>query len=193
MNKSPAWGTPFALLVLAAVVLAALVLVGMRRPTPVEIIIQPPPPTATPAPSPTFSPITVYVTGAVAQPGVLLSLPAGSRVRDALQAAGGVLPEADLQRVNLAAALRDGDQVHVPAQDDTPAGVPTQPGGELVFINQADAATLETLPDVGPALAQAIISYREANGPFATLEDLDAVPGIGPAALERLAERVRFD
>lgn len=193
MNKSPAWGTPFALLVLAAVVLAALVLVGMRRPTPVEIIIQPPPPTATAAPSPTASPITVYITGAVAQSGAVLRLPAGSRVRDALQAAGGALPEADLARVNLAAALRDGDQVHVPAQNDTPAALPTQSGGDQVFINQADAATLETLPDVGPALAQAIIAYREANGPFATLEDLDAVPGIGPAALEQLADRVRFD
>lgn len=193
MDKPPSWATPLALLLLAAVVLAGILLVGARRPTPVEIIIQPPPPTATPTTVPTASPITVYVTGAVAQPGVMLTLPAGSRVFDALQAAGGALPEADLQRVNLAAPLRDGDQIHVPAQESGSAELPTPSGGNLLDVNQADASALETLPGVGPALAQAIIAYREANGPFRALEDMDGVPGIGPALLEQFRERVRFD
>jgi competence protein ComEA len=131
--------------------------------------------------------ITVHVAGAVRSPGVV-EIAADSRVGDALAAAGGVLPEADLARVNLAAPLADGQQVLVPT-------TPTEEGAAVghdgrVRINLADAEELETLPGVGPVLAQRIIAYREEHGPFAVVEDLLDVPGIGEAKLAALREAV---
>ena len=130
--------------------------------------------------------ITVHVAGAVASPGVV-QVAAGCRVGDALAAAGGVLPEADLARVNLAAPLADGQQVVVPA---TSAGGGAVAGDGRVQLNLAGADELETLPGVGPVLAERIVDYREEHGPFTVVEDLLDVPGIGEAKLAALREAV---
>ncbi len=181
--------------------LAALIFIAvggallLSRPEPATIIIHPPAPTATPLPTATPAPILVYVSGAVRQPETLHILPFGSRVTDAIAAAGGFTDLANQSLVNLAGILRDGDQVHVPsiypASDH--AALPTPAGGRRVHVNTAGLDELETLPGVGPALAQRIILYREAAGPFKSLDELDNVPGIGQVTLEKLRELVAFD
>jgi competence protein ComEA len=146
--------------------------------------------------------VVVHVVGAVAAPGVQ-RLPTGSRVIDAVEAAGGAAPDADLSRVNLAAVLADGQQVVVLRPGEAPPiaaeADPSGPGasdgassggdGALVDINRASAAELEELPGVGPATAEAIIAHRDQNGPFASVDDLLDVRGIGEAKLEQLRDR----
>lgn len=136
---------------------------------------------------------TVYVTGEVYYPQTMITLPNGSRVQDAIEAAGGATGNADLSRVNLSQILNDGDQVHIPSRtgDDIQTATPNHL--PLVHINSATVEELDTLPGVGPSLAQAIIDYRDEHGPFASLEDLDDVPGIGPAKLEEIRAQVVFD
>jgi competence protein ComEA len=182
--------TAFVILVVAIVGAGALLL--LSRPQPVTIQVNPPLPTATPEPAPTPGPVTAYVTGAVAQPGLVVELPAGSRVEQALALAGGPLPDADLERVNLAQVVRDGDQIHVPRQDEA-ALLPTPGGGGLVRINHASLEELTALPGIGPALAGRIVAYREANGPFEDLDALDQVSGIGPALLAQITGLIVFD
>ena len=165
------------------------------RPKPIHITIHPPPPTATPAPTATPRPIMVYVTGEVARRGTKHILPHGSRVSDAIAAAGGFTELANRERVNLAGILRDGDQVHVPSSEANrlDEALPTASGGSLVNVNTATLEDLDTLPNIGPVTAQNIIDFREGVGPFSELADLDDVPGIGPSTLEKLEEWVRFD
>lgn len=131
--------------------------------------------------------ITVHVAGAVAAPGVV-EIAAHSRVGDALAAAGGVLAEADLSRVNLAAPLADGQQVVVPTV--SPEGPAAVAGDGRVHLNLANAQELEALPGVGPVLAQRIVAHREEHGPFTAVEELLDVPGIGEAKLAALREAV---
>ncbi len=140
--------------------------------------------------------LVVDVAGWVRRPGVYRFEP-GARIVDAVERAGGAREGADLMVLNLAAPLTDGQQVLVPkkGQTLTPAGTGTTGGvggtsGGLVNINTADEATLETLSGVGPVTAAAIIKYREENGPFASVDQLDAVSGIGPATLEELRDQV---
>jgi competence protein ComEA len=187
-------------LTIAAFVIIALAIVGgavlllSTRPEPVKITINPPPATPTLAPSASPGPILVYVTGAVNKPETTVSLPAGSRVQDAIDAAGGTTDQANLESVNLAGIVRDGDQVHVPElAAETETVLPTPMGGEIVHINTATLEEIDTLPDIGPALAQRILDYRDANGAFANLEALDGIEGIGPALLEKIAPLVAFD
>jgi competence protein ComEA len=180
-----------AILALTAVAVGLFVLA--TRPQPVEILILPAGPTATAGPSATPAPVTVYVTGRVAAPDVLYSLPAGSRVEDALRVAGGLLDDADAARVNRAALLRDGDQIHVPALSEPELPTPTSSGGGLVNVNTATLDELTTLPSIGPVTAASILEYRETNGLFADLAALDAVNGIGPATLDAIAELVTFE
>src|SRR5579859_369266 len=167
---------------------AGIVVLLTYRPAPVSITINPPPPTATPAPSNTPGPVTVYVSGDVVNAPATYTLPPGSRVLDALNAAGGVNSDANLIDVNLAQVLHDGDQINVPAIDPNakptrvkPAATATQSGP--VYVNSATAQELQRLPGIGPSLAQKIIDYRTKNGPFKTMDDLRKVSGIGPARI----------
>lgn len=184
----------------AAYLLAALALIGvgvlllLTRPQPVKITLNTPLPTSSPQPTNTPGPLVVYVTGAVMQPDTLITLPSGSRAQDAIDAAGGSLPDADLSAVNLAALLRDGDLIHVPSRSAETVNQPPTPNRPaLVRINSATVDELMTLPGIGEVTANAIIAYREANGPFTDLDALDAVDGIGPSTVEEIAEFIVFD
>ncbi|MBI5959755.1 MAG: SLBB domain-containing protein [Chloroflexi bacterium] len=150
------------------------------------------PPTI-PAITPTPGSYTVYVTGEVKQPQAMITLPRGSRVEDAIRAAGGITDNANVGAVNLAQILNDGDLVYIPPLSGEPLSTPTPNHPPLVHINSATVEDLDTLPGVGPALAQAILDYRVENGPFASLEDLDNVPGFGPSKLEAIRDLVVFD
>jgi len=134
--------------------------------------------------------VTVHVSGAVGAPG-LVAVPHGSRVADAIAAAGGLLPTADVSVLNLAAPVGDGEQIRVGdasvASDQLQAG---SPDDGRVHINTADATTLQLLPGVGPVLADRIIAYRDSDGPFTTVEDLLDVPGIGEGKLAALRDVV---
>jgi competence protein ComEA len=144
--------------------------------------------------------VYVHVLGEVAKPGLYV-LDDGARVAEALAAAGGTLPSADLTAVNLARAVTDGEQIAVPAAGAAPAagaepggGAGTVPGGTaeaLIDLNTADAATLEELPRVGPALAQRIIEWRTTNGRFTSVDDLLGVSGIGEKMLAGIRDKVR--
>jgi competence protein ComEA len=159
-------------------------------------------PAAAPAPA-APSEIVVSVTGLVARPG-LVTVPAGSRVADAIAAAGGAMGDADLTGMNLAARLTDGDSVVLgssPAAGGAASGVtgggssgPPTAGGAaasgLVNLNTADEAALDTLPGVGPVMAQNILAWRETNGQFTTVEQLQEISGIGPSRYAQLSPLV---
>ena len=131
--------------------------------------------------------VVVYVSGAVASPGVL-TLPASSRVIDAITAAGGATPEADLESINLARILVDGEQIRVGVVGESPpaASEAGTPAGTCVRLDTATEAELQTLPGIGPSLAQRIISYRATHPRLSTVEELDDVPGIGPSLIEKI-------
>ena len=132
--------------------------------------------------------VVVYVSGAVASPGVL-TLPAHSRVIDAITAAGGATPEADLESINLARILVDGEQIRVGVVGESPpvASAGTGTAAEAcVRLATATEADLQTLPGIGPALATRIISYRATHPRLSTVEELDDVPGIGPSLIEKI-------
>lgn len=187
-----------------AAVLAALVVVAwtwLDRPR-VEPV--PPAPSGSaepvaPAPGPevgeaaeTASTVVVAVVGQVGRPG-LVTVPAGSRVADAVEAAGGLLPGTDPAAVNLAAVVADGQQVAVGVPGATggaPAPDGAAPGSRPVNLNTATAAELDSLPGIGPVLAERIVAHRGEAGPFRSVEQLDDVPGIGPAIAAELAELV---
>lgn len=136
-------------------------------------------------------PLAVHVVGSVMHPG-LYRLPPGSRVSDAVEAAGGALGDARVDLVNIARRLVDGEQVAVPSSDDAASPIGLSPAGgqaaasQPVDINSADAAALDTLPGIGPATAARIVEDRDANGSYSSLEDLGRVSGIGPKKLEQL-------
>lgn len=130
--------------------------------------------------------VTVHVVGAVRAPGVF-ELQVGSRVEDAIAAAGGPTGDARLDSINLARALSDGEQVRVLTHDQAESSV-GMVGDGRVNINTASSAQLEELPGVGPVLAERIVAYREQHGPFASVTALEAVTGFGPAVVAGLAD-----
>jgi competence protein ComEA len=133
----------------------------------------------------------VDVVGAVRRPG-LYRLPDGSRVADAVSRAGGATRRADLSLVNLAAPLADGLQVVVPRRQSGSSGAAggSTTPGGPVHLNTATLEQLDALPGVGPVTAQKILDYRQKNGAFTSADDLDAIPGIGPARLDTLRDLV---
>ncbi|HET7011273.1 MAG TPA: ComEA family DNA-binding protein [Anaerolineales bacterium] len=145
-------------------------------------------------PPPTPSPLRIHVAGAVQRPGVY-GLAPGSIVEDALRAAGGATSDADVDRINLAAPLTDGERISVPRSVTPAPDAPddSDPGNGALDLNEATASDLEKLPGIGPGLAQAIIQYRTAHGPFRRVEDLLLVPGIGPSRLAQIRDLVRVD
>ncbi|WP_370325648.1 helix-hairpin-helix domain-containing protein [Euzebya sp.] len=161
-----------------------------ERPGPLEVTPDaprgPPPGPATPA-----GDVVGHVAGAVARPGVL-TLPAGSRVADAVTAAGGPTPDAVTGALNLARPLEDGEQVHVPAAgEDPPPSAPPPPSAAgdppgPLDLNTATTAQLEALPGVGPVMAQRIVEHREAIGGYLDVTQLLEVPGIGPGRFAEL-------
>lgn len=141
--------------------------------------------------------VFVHVGGAVANPGVQ-ELEEGSRVQDAVEAAGGFSDGAARDALNLARILQDGEQVVVPSEEDLAASAGTVNGGlsastaasGRVNINTASADELDALPGIGPATAEKIIADREANGPFSAVEDLKRVSGIGDKKYAELADSI---
>jgi competence protein ComEA len=140
--------------------------------------------------APGTRPLLVHVAGAVRRPGVY-EFEEGARVADAIDSARGALPKADLNGLNLASPVTDGMQVLVPTRArSTPTSATSLPGASptpaTVNINSADQVTLETIPGIGPVTAMAILEYRERVGPFASIDELIEVSGIGPATLEAM-------
>ncbi|HEX6262330.1 MAG TPA: ComEA family DNA-binding protein, partial [Actinomycetota bacterium] len=181
------------LAVYGVVALALLVAGGawVLRGRPSATPIQGPAPRAGPSPEAEGAPVIVHVAGMVRTPGVY-QLAEGDRVIDAIEMAGGARRGAALEALNLAAVLTDGQQILVPKRGAAPDPAAPSAGGSsgstsnLVNLNTADATTLETLPGIGEVLAQRIIEHREANGSFASVDDLISVSGIGEVTLEEL-------
>lgn len=140
-----------------------------------------------PSSGPSSGSLVVSVVGKVARPG-LVTVPDGSRVADALRAAGGPLPDADLTQLNLARKLSDGEQVAVGVPP--PPAAPGQPPGK-VDLNTATETDLETLPGVGPAMAQRILQWRTKNGRFQSVDQLREVDGIGVTRFDHLKDLVQ--
>lgn len=222
----PAASVPVLLLACAAVSVAVLVAVLLAAPSPGRPVTVPArsetTPTAEPGaggdPVPRPTPpavepvdgepvsgrpgnVVVHVVGQVVAPGVV-TLPAGSRVADAVEAAGGLAGDADVARVNLARPLVDGEQIFVPRPGEelpspaaaaTPGtseaqgGAPDQP----LNLNTAGAAELDALPGIGPVLSERIVTWRQENGRFTSVEELLEVSGIGESLLARLRPLVR--
>lgn len=188
-----------------------LILILNQRQTSTPIALLPPLPTITPVP------LRVHVSGAVNAPGVY-QLPQQSIVQDAIDVAGGLTARADVSRLNLAGLLNDGQQLVIAELPPTPIPTPTvgpgtptptpepptptvasisspssgggQPGatGQLINLNTATQAELETLPRIGPAIAQRIIEYRTLNGPFTSIEQIMNVKGIGSATFDAIKD-----
>ena len=178
--------------VLIGLVLAGVILIGARSPKGESIELRP-------APSP--EPLRVHVAGAVVRPGVY-TLDENSRVEDAVNAAGGFLAEADKNALNLAEHLEDGQRLDIPfVAGFTPEagsgfvvvteGTPSPLSGqELIDINTASAEELDALPGIGPTIAQRIVDYRNEHGPFATIEDIVNVAGIGDSTFTEIKDLI---
>lgn len=176
-NPQIAMWIAFGLLCGLAAAALILLLSGPQRGQPVTLL-----------PAPTPQNLSVHITGAVAAPG-LYELPPGARSQDALTAAGGPLEDANLEAFNLARPLQDGEQLRVPFEGEPTPGQAQFP----IDINTADLNALDQLPGIGPAIAQAIIDYRNFHGPFTDLAEIQNVAGIGPSTFEALKDLITIN
>ncbi|MEW5960409.1 MAG: helix-hairpin-helix domain-containing protein [Chloroflexota bacterium] len=164
-------------------------------------------PAALPSPTPTPAPVRVYVTGAVSEPDVYF-LPPGSIIKDAILAAGGCTPDADLERINQALELQDQQQIRVPrlGEENSPPPVqggadPSAPGNSRslavdssrINLNTATLEELDSLPGIGPAIGQRIIDYRESIGGFKSVDQITQVSGIGEATLAKIRDKITVE
>ncbi len=190
--------------VMAGFVLAGVLIFVSRAPAGQPIVLQP---------APTKAPIAVHVIGAVPRPG-LYEFAEGARSQDAIDAAGGLLSSANVDAINLAALLSDGQQLNIPyksgqapVEEATSLELPGSPGTddfssataepsnsntntELININTAALEDLDSLPGIGPTIAQRIIDYRTENGPFSTIEEIMDVSGVGPATFDEIKDLI---
>jgi competence protein ComEA len=198
--------------VATALVLGAVVLLVRRDDNAAIQILLPTPEVRAAAPGTSGAPpvdrgmtpaMSVYVSGAVRNPGVY-PLGEDARLADALAAAGGATGDAQLESINLARRVRDEEHYHIPRVGETPPPAPNTAGGQalapvasaseedggLIDLNSASEALLDTLPGIGKTLASAIVAYRELNGPFSSVEEIINVPRIGPATYEKIRDLV---
>ena len=199
--------------ILVIITLAGATAFYLWRPTqtPVEIVSAEtlPTPLPDPTPIPTPAPVRVYVTGAVMDSDVYF-LPQGSIVKDAILAAGGLTADADRERINQALELRDQQQIHVPRIGEENLPSPVQDGlsnngdgsnsngsspvsASPINLNTASLEELDSLPGIGPAIAGRIIDYRENHGGFKTIEEITEVSGIGQATLAKIKDIVTVE
>lgn len=177
---------------LVAVLLASLTFVLLDRRAPPDIAIQ----------ADAFPDIVVEVSGAVATPGVY-ELPGASRLQQAIDRAGGLSPDADVSSLNLAGRIGDGEKIVIPSlgmeapvpvkESGTPGSGASSAIGSRIDLNTASAADLDTLPGVGPVIAERIIDYRETNGSFSSVDELAEIDGISPAMVDELRPLVTVD
>ena len=192
VGERPPWLGPLLVGLTVALVLTGVSVWRSRQPAPPEALL----PRVDAAQVTLTTPeVIVHLSGRVRVPGVYRLRP-GDRIVDLIDAAGGSTVDADLDRLNLAAVVFDGDRVHVPARGEElgPPTVSDPTGADTnapVDLNRADAAELERLHGIGPALAAAIIEDRDRNGPFASIADLERVSGIGPAVVDRIGDDAR--
>jgi competence protein ComEA len=165
--------------VLIGLLAAGLILLinGPRRGQAVELM-----------PPPESELVTVHVSGGVQAPGVY-ELARGSRAEDAVEAAGGPVDDADLERINLARVLQDGQQLYVPLIGEGDVEAVSFP----ININIASVEQLGLLPGIGEVTAQAIVDYRDSEGPFDRIEDIQDVPGIGPNTFDNIKELISVE
>lgn len=178
------WGIAFG--VVCGFLGAGLLLLITGRPGGEAIQLMPPPSPA---------PLVIHVAGAVKNPG-MHTLPQGSRVKDAVDLAGGLAEDADSNLINLAMQVKDGMQIWVPFVQENPSGndkpeiadqIPVQNHPEIqININTASQEELETLSGIGPVIAAAIVQFRQEHGAFERIDDIQAVSGIGPVVFEKI-------
>jgi competence protein ComEA len=186
--------------VMAGFALAGLLMFVSRAPAGEPIVL---------LPAPTKEPIAVHVIGAVPRPG-LYEFAEGARIQDAINAAGGLLASANVDTINLAALLEDGQQLSIPyksgeepsvtgGEDENNSlvlpGETEQPqtsgdDAERININTASLEELDSLPGIGPTIAQRIVDYRDENGPFQTIEDIMNVSGVGPSTFDNIKDLI---
>ncbi len=174
---------------LALLIAAVALLTRSDDAAPVQIVA----PTAAPASKPAPD-IKVQISGEVMLPGVY-SMSPDDRVIDAIAAAGGNGPNADLSGINLSKRVQDEARYHVPAIGESApvtyvSAANSGQGNGQIDLNTAPSSELESLPGIGPSLANAIVVYREDNGPFDAVDDVDNVPGIGPKTLDSIRQLV---
>jgi len=175
--------------ILFGLFVAALVWVTARNPSGEAVTLRP---------VPTEKPIVVQISGAVPRPGVY-ALPDGARVQDVISAAGGFLAEADKEFINLARVLEDGERLDIPYGEGFSPIIPTAvveiipANSELININTATSFELEALPGIGPTIAGKIVAYREENGFFQSIEEIENVSGIGPVLFDRIKDLITVE